>query len=143
MSYALLPRAEGSQVDIEAIAFSPGSNKLRSRLRAVIRHFSSRLVLSGLLVTFLLIAYLASYADYDELLPPYLLPSFPLDTSGYSLGELNYIKKDGVLTPPGRKTRIAKWPEDYAKQASYMEKHSRIPDVDDPWPEKPFIASTW
>lgn len=145
MSYALLPRAEGNhdQVDVEAIAFSPGSSKLRSRLRAVARHFSSRLVLSGILVTFLLIAYLASYTKYDEFLPTYLQPNFRLDTSGYNVGELEYIKKDGVLGPPGRKARIAEWPEDYAKQASYLEKHSRTPDVEDPWPEKPYIASTW
>ena len=56
---------------------------------------------------------------------------------------LPFIQTDGEPVKPHRGAVEASWPEGYPKAASYHEANSVLRDVEDPWPEKPWIKNTW
>ena len=56
---------------------------------------------------------------------------------------LPFVQTDGEPAKLLRDAVEASWPEGYPKAASYLEANSVLRDVDDPWPEKPWIKDTW
>ena len=56
---------------------------------------------------------------------------------------MDFIQTDGDHVEPADNAVVGTWPQDYQEAARNLEKNGRIPSVRDPWPKKPWIASTW
>lgn len=149
MSYALLPAQPDELDDIEASPKlgSSGTRRSSGQLATALRYLkrgNPKVLLSAASATVLLLIYTHlpesfSAAGYGD-------PKWPSsDSATYRAGrpELAYIQKDGELVPPSQNATIASWPEDYPLASGYLRKNGVLPDVSDPWPERPSIAKIW
>jgi hypothetical protein len=153
MSYALLPRSDdGGDAESGFYERSKPRGTLPlsppfSNARLLIRTPKLRVILASIIITLLgLSVYKYAPIPRHRYSQPHSSRGDDSDqwASTYRVGpRLPYIQEDGQPMPLKEGASPARWPEDYPEAASYIHENSRLRDVEDPWPEKPWIASIW
>lgn len=161
MSYAPLPRADKDE-DLELAVLeadkliadhdqagpsssprSPAWDSARKRL--LIRQPNARVVV-GCAIGFLFVAGVWVFAPSSRILGA--AQRFYSNSQRYSTDwrqrpQLSFVRVDGETIDPLNNASIAKWPEAYPHAAKYLRDNGVLPDIVDPWPDKPWIAGIW
>lgn len=136
MPYAMLPRGGDDDIDLEE--FLPALKRRFTWVPSQFKRYLSR----PLVATFLAFGIAALFLLGRSVREGDAFEGYSHLSVTYDL-QLDTVRKDGIETLPSRGASIARWPNDYPMAAAYMQKNSIIRDVQDPWPEKPYIANTW
>jgi hypothetical protein len=150
MSYALLPRNEQfdpEQGNVERVKARVGLPLPFSNARLLIRIPKFKVILASIVCALLFLS-VFKYAPPLRTIAPSLPGILRQDDSAtwatsFRITPRLMIPTDGEPLPLKEGTLLARWPEDYPEAAKSLANNSKVPDISDPWPEKPWIASIW